>query len=76
MKIGIIQGRLSEPKEGFQECPIDWKREFDLLQKLGLNHIEWIITSNFKNNPIFNDNLKRIDLENKLKSNKPWIFND
>jgi len=58
MKIGIIQGRLSEPKEGFQECPIDWKREFDLLPKLGLNHIEWIITSNFKNNPIFNDNLK------------------
>ena len=46
MKIGIIQGRLSEPKEGFQECPINWKREFDLLPELGLNHIEWIITSN------------------------------
>ena len=54
MKLGIIQGRLSEPKEGFQECPIEWKREFSLLSKLDLNHIEWIITyDNFYNNPIF-----------------------
>ena len=52
--MGIIQGRLSEPKEGFQECPINWRREFDLLPKLGLNHIEWIITyENFHSNPIF-----------------------
>ena len=58
MKIGIIQGRLSEPKEGFQECPVDWKREFDLLPKLGLNHIEWIVTyENFHNNPIFYKNI-------------------
>ena len=34
MKLGIIQGRLSEPKEGFQECPVEWKREFDLLEEL------------------------------------------
>ena len=54
MKIGIIQGRLSEPTEGFQECPTNWKREFDLLSELGLNHVEWIITlDNFDNNPIF-----------------------
>tara|TARA_R110000824_G_scaffold35575_1_gene111332 strand:+ start:1390 stop:2154 length:765 start_codon:yes stop_codon:yes gene_type:complete len=54
MKLGIIQGRLSEPKEGFQECPIDWKREFDLLSELGLTHIEWIITEkHFHSNPIF-----------------------
>jgi sugar phosphate isomerase/epimerase len=59
MKIGIIQGRLSKPKEGFQECPVNWKREFDLLPSLGLNHIEWIITSdNFDNNPIFHTDLK------------------
>tara|TARA_R110002020_G_scaffold116549_2_gene267079 strand:+ start:764 stop:1528 length:765 start_codon:yes stop_codon:yes gene_type:complete len=58
MKIGIIQGRLSEPKEGFQECPVNWKREFELLPKLGLNHIEWIITSeNFSNNPFFSEDL-------------------
>ena len=29
MKIGIIQGRLSPPNEGFQECPEDWKRELE-----------------------------------------------
>ncbi len=59
MKIGIIQGRLSEPKEGFQECPVNWKKEFDLLPKLGLSHIEWIITyDNFQSNPIFNEDLK------------------
>ena len=44
MKIGIIQGRLSSPDEGFQECPVDWKREFDLLRGLNLTHIEWIVT--------------------------------
>ena len=54
MKLGVIQGRLSEPKEGFQECPIEWKREFDLLSNIELNHIEWIVThDNFHNNPIF-----------------------
>jgi len=54
MKLGVIQGRLSEPKEGFQECPVNWKKEFDLLSKLGLNHIEWIVThDNFHSNPIF-----------------------
>ena len=58
MKIGIIQGRLSEPIEGFQECPKNWEREFKLLNKLKLNHIEWIITKeSFNNNPIFTENL-------------------
>jgi hexulose-6-phosphate isomerase len=54
MKLGIIQGRLSPPLEGFQECPTDWRREFNLLQKVGLTHIEWIVTkSSLKTNPIF-----------------------
>jgi len=58
MKLGIIQGRLSQPIEGFQECPNDWKREFDLLPSLGLNHIEWIITKkSFGNNPLFSEDL-------------------
>ena len=53
--IGIIQGRLSEPKEGFQECPEDWQREFLLLPSIGLTHIEWIITEkNYWDNPMFN----------------------
>tara|TARA_R110000744_G_scaffold94649_6_gene182879 strand:- start:844 stop:1608 length:765 start_codon:yes stop_codon:yes gene_type:complete len=60
MKIGIIQGRLSEPKEGFQECPIDWKREFNLLSELGLTHIEWIVTEKyFHSNPIFYRNISK-----------------
>jgi hypothetical protein len=42
MKIGIIQGRLSEPLNGFQECPENWKREFEILPDIGLSHIEWM----------------------------------
>ena len=59
MKIGIIQGRLSPPTEGFQECPTDWKREFELLDQLGLNHIEWIVTADsFAHNPVLYSNVK------------------
>ena len=58
-KIGIIQGRLSKPFEGFQECPYNWKREFDLLQELGLNHVEWIVTKErYFENPIHSSDLK------------------
>ena len=60
MKIGIIQGRLSPPNEGFQECPEDWKREFNLLGALDLNHIEWIVTKEtYDFNPIHTENLKK-----------------
>jgi len=58
MNIGIIQGRLSPPNEGFQECPDDWEREFRLLEKLGLSHVDWVVTKDsFKNNPIFFEDL-------------------
>ena len=58
MKIGIIQGRLSEPTEGFQETPANWRKEFDLLKELELNHIEWIVTQNsFEHNPLFSQDL-------------------
>ena len=40
MKLGLIQGRLSEPKEGFQDTPKNWKKEFEKLKEAGLNHIE------------------------------------
>ena len=60
MKIGIIQGRLSPPDDGFQDCPVDWKREFNLLGDLDLNHIEWIVTrESFDFNPIHTVNLKK-----------------
>tara|TARA_Y100000004_G_C8953914_1_gene429867 strand:- start:253 stop:1020 length:768 start_codon:yes stop_codon:yes gene_type:complete len=53
MNIGIIQGRLSKPTEGFQECPKAWQQEFALLPMLQLSHIEWIITyNNYFSNPI------------------------
>jgi len=58
VRVGIIQGRLSPPVEGFQECPKDWKREFLLLNELGLNHVEWIVTSKyFDTNPIFHEDV-------------------
>ena len=58
MNIGIIQGRLSPPVEGFQDCPENWPREFALLDSLGLFHIDWIVTEkSFKNNPIFFENV-------------------
>lgn len=44
-KIGILQGRLSQPINGFiQDFPSDtWEHEFELLDLLGLNHIEWVV---------------------------------
>ena len=63
MKIGIIQGRLSEPLNGFQECPENWKREFEILPDIGLSHIEWIVTSNsYKNNPIFSEDVSSYNI--------------
>jgi L-ribulose-5-phosphate 3-epimerase len=60
VNIGIIQGRLSKPTEGFQECPVDWKREFTLLPVAGLTHIEWIVThKSFYNNPFFDIDLTK-----------------
>ena len=65
MKIGIMQGRLVKPFNGhIQEFPIDnWKDEFLLLNKLNLNHVDWMVTNTFFiNNPIFNTNLKNLSI--------------
>jgi len=63
MKLGLIQGRLSKPDEGFQDTPSDWKREFSLLKKAGLDHVEWIITKeSFTSNPFFNQDLKKYSI--------------
>ena len=60
MKLGLIQGRLTNPKWGFQDCPKDWQSEFNLLPSLGLSHIEWIVTrDSFYNNPIFFENVNQ-----------------
>jgi L-ribulose-5-phosphate 3-epimerase len=63
MKLGLIQGRLSPPTEGFQDTPKDWSLEFLKLNELGLEHIEWIITKeSFNNNPFFTENLKKFPI--------------
>ena len=61
MKIGIIQGRLTDPAEGHQTTPANWSREFNICKDLGLSHIEWNIDfKKDRNNPIFTDpNIKK-----------------
>lgn len=56
IKMGILQGRLSRPVDGkIQEFPFEtWQEEFYNLNKVGLTHIEWIITKDsFAENPFF-----------------------
>ena len=70
MKIGMIQGRLSKPREGFQECPKKWQREFYLMEQIGLNHIEWIVTKeSFKDNPFFSEDLKKYPIHSVCADN-------
>ena len=61
MKLGIIQGRLLEPVGGnIQEFSFDrWEDEFELINKLNLNHIEWIITDNSFNNNVLSINISK-----------------
>ena len=62
-RVGIIQGRLTHPREGFQDCPSDWQREFNLLKKIGLTHVEWIVTKeNYNKNPIHSEDLKSFNI--------------
>ena len=59
MNLGIMQGRLSPPDEGFQECPSGWRREFNLLFTLGLGHVEWVVTKkSLDSNPCFYEELE------------------
>jgi len=55
-KIGVMQGRLSPPKENLiQHYPIDsWEQEFSICRNLGLDCIEWVFEfTNFKQNILF-----------------------
>ena len=88
MKLGVLQGRLSEPYNGnIQEFPSDtWQEEFNLIKKdkLNLNHIEWIITKDsFKDNPLFTEDLSKLPISSiccdhlitpKIQSN--WFLKD
>lgn len=59
-KIGIMQGRLHpvDPQR-YQLFPKkNWKIEFSIAQKLGFNSFEWLIdVSDYKHNPLLQDNL-------------------
>jgi L-ribulose-5-phosphate 3-epimerase len=63
MRLGIIQGRLSKPDNGFQDTPLNWETEFEDLSNLGLFHVEWIVTKqSFSNNPIFFSDVKGLPI--------------
>ena len=63
MRLGMIQGRLSEPIEGFQECPKNWRIEFEKAETMGLSHVEWIVTQkSFSYNPIFFENVSELPI--------------
>lgn len=58
ISIGIMQGRLTEPKgRGIQFFPFDnWEKEFYLCKKNGLQEIEFIFDyENFERNPLWTD---------------------
>lgn len=62
--IGIMQGRLTEPKgRGIQFFPFDnWENEFQDAKEIGLNEIEFIFDyTDYAKNPLWNeDGIKKI----------------
>jgi len=62
--IGIMQGRLTEPKgRGIQFFPFDnWENEFYAAKEVGLNEIEFIFDyPDYEKNPLWNeDGIKKI----------------
>lgn len=60
MNLGVIQGRLTLPiNNKIQEFPKKlWEKEFSIIDNLGLNHIEWIITKNS-----FDDGVTNLDVK-------------
>lgn len=59
-RLGIIQGRLLRPVDNqIQEFPTkNWEKEFELIDELDINFIEWIVTKKSFDN-LFNLNLKK-----------------
>lgn len=56
-RIGIMQGRITPPVNGkIQTFPFDtWKNEFEVIQEIGLDYIEWIVTDD--DNPVFDTSI-------------------
>lgn len=63
-QIGMMQGRLTQPKgRGIQFFPFEnWEEEFRIARKLGLNEIEFIFDfEDYKQNPLWTiDGVNRI----------------
>jgi hexulose-6-phosphate isomerase len=57
MRVGIMQGRLSPPRERPQSSPWEsWQAEFDRAQGCGFDLIEWLIDPvGYERNPIWTD---------------------
>jgi len=65
MNMGIIQGRLLPPVNNFiQKFPEgDWRNEFELLEDMGLTHIEWLVTEErFEDNPLFTKDIRDLPI--------------
>lgn len=68
IKVGIVQGRLSEsPINRLQFFPKDYRSEFSLAKKIGFDYIEFFSERKLNiNNPVWNnDDLKNYNLLSK-----------
>ena len=70
---GVMQGRLSKLTSlGYQAFPMEnWKNEFQIAEKLGLQHIEWIFD---KHSPSMNPILDSVELPNFLIHQKVKVI--
>ena len=80
-RIGIMQGRLSEPVNGkIQAFPFNnWENEFKIASKIGYACIEWVIDSKgIDTNPLFSDSKRKTinTLINEFKITIPAICHD
>ena len=73
-KIGIMEGRLSNPINNEIQCfpRHNWEDEFRLAKKVGFRSIDWIV-DDYEKNPIFDDQLilqmKNLSYENDVEVN-------
>ena len=73
-KLGITQGRLSNPLGGkIQSFPKKtWQKEFKIAKSIGFDLIEWIVDENL-DNPIFNKDFHR-ELDHLKNENKIQVI--
>jgi hexulose-6-phosphate isomerase len=75
-RLGIMQGRLSPPKNGkIQTFPVNtWEREFQTARDLGLGGIEWTVDADtFRKHPLIDSS--KYELVKILSSNTDLYIN-